>query len=111
MSRAFRNRALLGRGPVRGHSAGSKRSVQPLHSAEGSMWYRLGKVLNILPANASGEPVLTRLDILRTTAYVPRRACSGAKDPKFGVPSSTNRSTLLIPGWVSAARLTSPPIL
>src|SRR5258708_40037538 len=98
ISRAFRKSVLLGRGPVRGHSAGLNRSAQPLQSADGSMWYRLGKLLKILPASDSGEPVLTRLEILRTTAYVPRSACKGAKDPKLGVPSRTSRSTLLMPG-------------
>ena len=49
--------------------------------------------------------------ILRTTAYTPRSACTGANEPRFGVPSSTTRSTLFMPSQASAARLTSPPML
>ena len=36
--------------------------------------------------------------ILRTTAYTPRSACTGANEPEFGVPSSTTRSTCSSPG-------------
>ena len=49
--------------------------------------------------------------ILRTTAYTPRSACTGANEPRFGVPSSTTRSTFSMPSQASAARLTSPPML
>ena len=48
---------------------------------------------------------------MRTTAYVPRSACTAANEPPFGVPSSTTRSTCCVPGRASAARLTSPPML
>ena len=46
---------------------------------------------------------------MRTTAYVPRSACTAAQEPRFGVPSSTTRVTCRVSGRWSAARRDQPP--